>query len=206
MKNVIFTFAMSLVLACSAQKSTLQIPANKSVQIDYPDYALCMASLNNKSMAEIRVVVVSKADNDTIRGFGLANKGKADVMVERNAYLCLINSNGKPVEISVGVSEQDPVIMEKPAKDAYRSFTLRNNSAKSIPLQIPGVMNPNLSPFSNSGVDLKMGQEIFFTYKGKKRILLIVDENIDHGDVVDVSKLLKERKKEIDASAGSARE
>jgi biopolymer transport protein ExbD len=96
--------------------------------------------------------------------------------------------------------------MEKPAEDVYRSFTLRNNSAKSIPLQIPGVMNPNLSPFSNSGVDLKMGQEIFFTYKGKKRILLIVDENINHGDVVDVSKLLKERKKEIDASAGSARE
>jgi hypothetical protein len=59
MKNVIFTFAMSLVLACSAQKKQhFKSPLNKSVQIDYPDYALCMASLNNKSMAEIRVVVV----------------------------------------------------------------------------------------------------------------------------------------------------
>ena len=199
MKNVIFTFAMSLVLACSAQKNTIQIPANQTIQIDYPAYSLWMASLNNKSMAGIEVAVVSKMNNDTIRGFGLANKGKADVMVERNAYLCLINSNNKPVELSVGVSEQDPVIMEKPADDAYRSFTLRNNSAKSIPLQIPGVMNPNLSPFSNSGVDLKMGQEIFFKYKGKKRVLLVVDESINHGDTVDVSALLKARKKEIDS-------
>jgi hypothetical protein len=61
MKNVIFTFAMSLVLACSAQKNSLQIPANKTVQLDYPDYALWRASLNNKSMAEIRVVVVNKS-------------------------------------------------------------------------------------------------------------------------------------------------
>ncbi len=59
-------------------------------------------------------------------------------------------------------------------------------------------MNPNLSPFSNSGVDLKMGQEIFFKYKGKKRVLLVVDESINYGDVVDVSGLLKERKQEID--------
>ncbi len=198
MKNAIITLAMGLVLACSAQKSTLQIPANKTVQIDYPDYSLWMASLTNKSMAEVRVVVVNKMNNDTIRGFGLGNKGKADIMVERDAYLCLINGNNKPIELHVGVSEQDPVIMQKPAEDAYRSFTLRNNSANSIPLQIPGVMSPNLSPFSNSGVDLKMGQEIFFKYKGKKRVLLVVDESINHGDVVDVSGLLKERKQEID--------
>ena len=201
MKNVIFTIAMSLVLVCSAQKSTLQIPANKSIQIDYPDYAVWMASINNKSMAGIQVVVINKANNDTIRGFGLGVKAKADVMVERDAYLCLINTNEKSVEVSVGVSEQNPVIMEKPSEDTYRSFTLRNNSSKSIPLQIPGVMNPNLSPMSNSGVDLKMGQEIFFKYKGKKRILLVVDEKINHGDVVDVSKLLKERKQEIDSNS-----
>ena len=41
-------------------------------------------------------------------------------------------------------------------------FTLRNNSLKSIPLKIPGVMNPNLSPMSNSGVDLAEGQKVYF--------------------------------------------
>ncbi len=77
-------------------------------------------------------------------------------------------------------------------------FTLRNNSMKSIPLMIPGVMNPNLSPVSNSGVRLKVGQKILFRYKGKKRTLLVVDESLADA-VLDVSKLLKEKKQEIDA-------
>lgn len=76
-------------------------------------------------------------------------------------------------------------------------FTLRNNSAKSIPLIIPGVMNPNLSPMSNSGVDLKVGQEILFKYKGKKTLLLTVTEDL-RDTKLNVSKLISERKKELD--------
>jgi len=34
----------------------------------------------------------------------------------------------------------------------YVSFKLNNPSPQSIPLKIPNVMNPNLSPFSTSGV------------------------------------------------------
>ena len=77
------------------------------------------------------------------------------------------------------------------------TFTLRNESAKSIPLIIPGVMNPNLSPMSNSGVNLKVGQEIFFRHKGKKRLLLTVDESLE-GKTLKVAKLIKEKKKELE--------
>ena len=76
------------------------------------------------------------------------------------------------------------------------SFTLRNNSLKSIPLQIPGVMNPNLSPMSNSGVSLKIGQKILFKYRGKKHLLLKVTKDLEN-QVVMVDKLLKKRKKEL---------
>jgi len=84
-------------------------------------------------------------------------------------------------------------------KSTSISFTLHNSSARSIPLRIPGVMNPNLSPFSDSGVTLKVGQEIIFYPKGRKRalgekqILLIVDESLD-GLKLDVAKLIKEKK------------
>ncbi len=79
----------------------------------------------------------------------------------------------------------------------YASFTLRNNSAKSIPLNIPTVMNPNLSPFSNSGVSLKIGQEVFF-YEGKKKYLLVsVTEDLD-GDTIIVNELIKQRKIELE--------
>ncbi|MCI4668150.1 MAG: hypothetical protein MRZ79_08310 [Bacteroidia bacterium] len=75
-------------------------------------------------------------------------------------------------------------------------FTLRNNSTKSIYLKIPGVMNPNLSPMSNSRVDLKVGQKIYFFVKKKKYLLLEVTEEFD-GEKVVVNQLIKERKKEL---------
>lgn len=41
-------------------------------------------------------------------------------------------------------------------------FTLKNSSLTSVGLEIPGIMNPNLSPLSVSGIDLKVDQEIYF--------------------------------------------
>ena len=198
MKEAFFTIAISLVLVCSAQQNTIHVPANQTILLDYPSYALWNAALQNSSIG-VRVVILSKANQDTIRSFGLGKKGKADVLVERDAYLCLINSSSKPATVRMEVTEQNP-IMPQEEENNYRSFTLRNNSAKSIPLIIPNVMNPNLSPFSNSGVSLKIGQEVYFKYKGKKRILLVVDESIKQGEVVEVSTLLKQRMKEVDGN------
>jgi saccharopine dehydrogenase-like NADP-dependent oxidoreductase len=47
-------------------------------------------------------------------------------------------------------------------------MTFHNGSLKSIPLNIPGVMNPNLSPISDSGVTLEVGQKVFYFPNGKK--------------------------------------
>ena len=77
--------------------------------------------------------------------------------------------------------------------DTYVTFTLRNESLSSIPLKIPGVMNPNLSPMSNSGVSLKIGQEVFFFHKGRKQLLLVVGEELE-GEKILVNRLIKERK------------
>ncbi len=68
---------------------------------------------------------------------------------------------------------------------------------KSIPLIIPGVMNPNLSPMSSSGVDLKVGQKILFKYKGKREVLLVVTEDLADTKL-NVKELLKKRIKELD--------
>jgi hypothetical protein len=82
-------------------------------------------------------------------------------------------------------------------EENYISFDLLNKSAKSIPLFIPGVMNPNLSPFSSSGVTLKMGQKIFFKYKGRKHLLLEVDGRL-MDQKLEVASLIKKRKKDLD--------
>ncbi|MDP5169202.1 MAG: hypothetical protein NWR72_03070 [Bacteroidia bacterium] len=75
-------------------------------------------------------------------------------------------------------------------------FTLHNKTLSSIPLIIPNVMNPNLSPMSDSSVDLEVGQQILFKYKGKKYLLLEVTEEL-RGQTLEVSTLLKERKEEL---------
>ena len=78
------------------------------------------------------------------------------------------------------------------------SFTLRNTSVKSVQLWIPSVMNPNLSPMSNSGVTLKVGQKVYFKYEGKKKVLFIATGE-EAGLTLDVPKLIRERKKELAA-------
>ena len=80
--------------------------------------------------------------------------------------------------------------------DTTISFTLRNNSMQSIPLRIPGVMNPNLSPMSNSGVSLEVGQEIYFFVKRKKYLLLTVTEEME-GQTIMVNEVIEDRKKEL---------
>jgi hypothetical protein len=75
-------------------------------------------------------------------------------------------------------------------------FTLHNNTLKSIPLSIPGVMNPNLSPMSNSGVDLAVGQKVYFFVKKKKILLLEVTKDLE-GKTLSVGDLIMKRKKEL---------
>jgi hypothetical protein len=71
---------------------------------------------------------------------------------------------------------------------------------KSIPLKIPGVMNPNLSPMSDSGVSLKVGQKVYFSTngkKGKKKLLFTVNSTFKKDTVLQIDELIKTRKKEL---------
>lgn len=76
------------------------------------------------------------------------------------------------------------------------SFVLKNETLRSIPLVIPGVMNPNLSPMSYSGVTLEEGQEICFLDKKKRYLLLEVSTDLN-GDTLFVQELIDKRRAEL---------
>jgi hypothetical protein len=78
------------------------------------------------------------------------------------------------------------------------NLTFQNTSWRSIPLSIPGVMNPNLNPRSTSGVTLRDGQEVFFTYRGGRKLLLTIC-NERNGDVIVVNDVIARRTLELDA-------
>ena len=96
-----------------------------------------------------------------------------NVMVEKENHLVLSNNGNQTIKLRVSIVGVKRRKQQK--KAVYKSFTRENKSAKSTPLNIPNAANPNLSPFSKSAVNLKIGQEIVFRTGHKKYILLKVD-------------------------------
>ncbi len=87
---------------------------------------------------------------------------------------------------------------------SYKSFaqnipmTFHNGSFFPIYLSIPGVMNPNLLPKSNSGVSLDAGQVVYFFpngKNGKKEILFKVSPTWKRDTILQIDEIIKTRKK-----------
>lgn len=178
------------------QKSSLEIPPQSSLELDYANYEMYQLELKNKMSKGLEIKVLNKKTGAFVRGFGLGPVGKVEVMVESSSKIVFVNTSNKTAALSVTVKEMDAAKVNK-GNTGLISFTLVNSSSESIPLIIPNVMNPNLSPNSKSGVDLKIGQELLFRNKGKRYVLLTVDESIEEGQQLDVYELLKERKAEL---------
>jgi len=76
-------------------------------------------------------------------------------------------------------------------------MTFHNGSLQSIPLVIPGVMNPNLSPLSNSGISLDVGQKIYFFPNGKRKskaLLFEIDNSLKQDTILEIDALIIKRK------------
>ena len=193
---VFFSIVVAAVGLAFAQRSSLEIPPKSSLELDYADYEMYQLQLRNNNSKGLEIKVVDKKTGEFVRGFGLGPVGKVEVMVENTSKIVFMNTSNKTASLSVSFAEMDAKKVMA-ANEGLISFTLVNSSSKSIPLIIPNVMNPNLSPKSRSGVDLKIGQELYFRNKGKRYVLLTVDETIQEGQDLDVYELLQERKKEL---------
>lgn len=192
-RGIIYFLILSIGTSCNSVKSVVFVPPGESVEVDYSSYAVYEACVNNRSGNEVLVRVRSKDTDQQIRGFGLDGGSRARVRVEAGNKLVLRNETESGSTLNVRIREKVGTAPPGTSND-YISFTLQNKSAKSIPLIIPNVMNPNLSPFSKSGVSLKVGQEILFREKGRKYLLLTVDQSIAPGSTLNVARLLKDRK------------
>lgn len=183
MKTALFLITLTWFTVAHGQ-SIVEIPADSRVTIGYPDSEDAALVLKNKGSQGIDVATVNKVSGVQISGFGLGPFGKATVAVGPLDLLELRNASDEAVRLSYEITKA--VKNEVGEDERYISFTLRNETLKSIPLIIPGVMNPNLSPQSNSGVRLKIGQEIKYKKGGRAHLLLVVDHSIKEGDVLFV--------------------
>lgn len=194
--TIIIVFLLVFTSCSTAQKSNLEIAQGTSMELDYPNYNMYELQLKNSTGADLEVKVENKSTGEFVRGFGLGPLGKVEVMVEQGSKIVFTNNSTRMGKLSVKILNTD--VKLKGASNTNRiSFKLINPSDESIPLIIPNVMNPNLSPNSSSGVDLKLGQELLFRNGLKRYILLTVGDSIKEGDEIDVFEILKQRKKEL---------
>lgn len=193
--KILITAVSLLFLQTINAQNIIEVPANQSFEIAFPDTPDQFYSLKNDSYSELTISVVNKVSGEQISGFGLAKNGEASVYVPQLGALRVFNSSENPATLKFQVKSSAPQPVA--ATDVYIDFTLRNETMQSIPLIIPGVMNPNLSPKSNSGVSLLIGQEVKFKNRGKVYTLFIVDDSISNGEVLKVGELLAARMVEL---------
>ncbi len=176
-------------------KEKIEIPAQKAVELTYSEFRNYDVKIINSSGKQVEVSVLNPSTGKKVSGFGLGPMGRAVLYVAEGNILKLRNTSSKDISITLDFVERKPKLNTSPQKETV-NFTLHNSSLKSIPLVIPNVMNPNLSPMSYSGVSLEMGQKIYYRKGLGKVLILTVDENIKSGDKIDVAKLVANIKKD----------
>lgn len=167
----------------------------KSVELVYAEFGEFDVYLTNNSGKPLTVSVIDPKTKKQVQGFGLGPIAKALVSVEKSHILKLSNNSLRDVSLTLEFVEKKPDTYN-PENAPVINFTLHNSSLRSIPLIIPNVMNPNLSPMSNSGVALKIGQKIYYRKGTEEFLILTVDDSIRQGDKIDVAALIKDLKKD----------
>lgn len=190
MKKVVVILSLLITGIQAFAKEKIEIPPKASVERSYAEFENYDVKLINRSGKQIDISVIHPDSGRQVSGFGLAPRGNTTLYVAPGHILKLKNTSSRELTILLDFVERSPLVKSGSDKKTI-PFTLRNSSLKSIPLIIPGVMNPNLSPMSNSGVALEIGQEIYYK-KGLKPILLLkVDAAIMPGDKIDVAKRIR---------------
>ena len=193
MKKVVTIIVILFTSFQLSAKEKVEIPAQKAVELTYAEFAKYDVKIVNNSGKQVDVSVLNPNTREQVSGFGLGPLGKAVLYVAEGNILKLKNTSSRDISITLHFVDRKPKAFSQ--KETV-NFTLHNSSLKSIPLVIPNVMNPNLSPVSNSGVSLEMGQKIYYRKGISKVLILTVDENIKPGDKIDVAKLVENIKKD----------
>jgi len=188
---LIILFTPLLIYSQRIETSKILIPPKQIIQINYPLLRNYNFKIWNKSKLDLTISTHKKETDSIIKKFVLLKDSSALLSISNKMYIQF--ENKYLANIKVEYSFQNGTSIKKNKRKSLtpqRAFYLENNTAQRIPLRIPGIMNPNLSPFSRSGVDLKNGQKIYLDFNGKRILILEVTDSIKHGDRIDIATLI----------------
>ena len=192
-KTFLLTTVLNLfsVFSQASNVSEISIPPKQIVRIEYPLSKTFKTKIFNKSKFFLGISLLNRENDSLYKSLSIEKGGSRTLIVSDSHYLQFENRYLGSLKVVYAI-EKGIQQSNKSAKNLtlQRAFYLENNTAQKIPLHIPGVMDPNLNPFSRSGVDLKNGQEIYLKINNKKLLILIVTDTIPHGARIDVASLV----------------
>ena len=188
---LIILFTPLLIYSQRIETSKILIPPKQIIQINYPLLRNYNLKIWNKSKLDLTISTHKKETDSMIKKFVLVKDSSALLSISNEMYIQFENKYLANIKVEYSLQNGTSIKKNKiKSLTPQRAFYLENNTAQRIPLRIPGIMNPNLSPFSRSGVDLKNGQKIYLDFNGKRILILEVTDSIKHGDRIDIATLI----------------
>ncbi len=173
------------------KRSKLIISPKQIVRIDYPSLNSFNIKIWNKSKLDVNVSSRYRKTDSLNLTLSLEKNSVAIFAINHGMYLELENKYLSTLILEfILLKSPGSARNTKQKIITQRSFYLENNTSQTIPLKIPGVMSPNLEPFSRSGVDLLNGQEVYVHLNGKDVLILTVTKDIPHGARIDLAGLI----------------
>ena len=193
MKRTLFLilFTPLLIFSQRIETSKILIPPKQIVQINYPLFRDYNLKIWNKSKLDLTISAHNYKTDSIFNKFVMEKGSSALLSISNEMYFQFENKYLANLKVEYAF-QRVPSIEKNKIKPLtpQRAFYLENNTAQRISLRIPGVMNPNLSPFSRSGVNLKNGQKVYLDINGKNILILNVTDSIRHGDRIDIATLI----------------
>ena len=193
MKRTLFIILLTplLIFSQRIETSKILIPPKQIVQIYYPLFRDYNLKIWNKSKFDLITTTHNYKTDSILKKIKIEKGSSALLSISNDVYIQFGNKYLTNLKVEYAF-QNGPSIEKSKTKllTPQRAFYLENNTAQRIPLRIPGIMNPNLSPFSRSGVNLKNGQKIYLDINGKNILILNVTDSIKHGDRIDITTLI----------------
>lgn len=188
---LIILFTPLLIYSQRIETSKILIPPKQIIQINYPLLRNYNLKIWNKSKLDLTISTHKKETDSIIKKFVLVKDSSALLSISNEMYIQFENKYLANIKVEYSFQNGTSIKKNKiKSLTPQRAFYLENNTAQRIPLRIPGIMNPNLNPFSRSGVNLKNGQKIYLDFNGKRILILEVTDSIKHGDRIDIATLI----------------
>ncbi len=171
-------------------RSTIIIPPKQVVVINYPLLKGYTIKLWNESNFDVEVSARNQETDSIYKSISVAKNKQTRFNIDHDQYLQLENRFFASLKIEYIIFKGPPGKGNKTTSARTAGFYLVNTTRQTLPIHIPGIMSPRLSPFTNTGVELPLGQKIFLKTPQENLLILTVTDTIQKGARIDVADLI----------------